>query len=109
MTEPVRAGRRKFFDLARPSRQHLLGYILIAPAVLMVAAIIVWPLVLAIDLSFQQVKIPRLGGASRPFSLSNYTWLFSSPEFWLSCWVTLKLVVVVTAGSVAVGLQAHEY
>ncbi|CUX49491.1 MULTISPECIES: carbohydrate ABC transporter permease [Rhizobium/Agrobacterium group] len=105
MTEPVRAGRRKFFDLARPSRQHLLGYILIAPAVLMVAAIIVWPLVLAIDLSFQQVKIPRLGGASRPFSLSNYTWLFSSPEFWLACWVTLKLVVVVTAGSVAVGLS----
>jgi len=97
--------RRKLFDLARPSRQHLLGYILIAPAVLMVAAIIVWPLILAIDLSFQQVKIPRLGGASRPFSVANYTWLFSSDEFWLACWVTAKLVVVVTIGSLLVGLS----
>jgi multiple sugar transport system permease protein len=98
------AGRRKFFDLARPSRQHLLGYILIAPAVLMVAAIIVWPLFVAVDLSFQQVKIPRLGAAGKPFSVANYRWLFSSQEFWLACWVTLKLVVVVTAGSVVVGL-----
>lgn len=97
--------RRRIFDLARPSRQHLLGYILIAPAVLMVAAIIVWPLILAIDLSFQQVKIPRLGGASRPFSVANYTWLFGSDEFWLACWVTAKLVVVVTIGSLLVGLS----
>jgi multiple sugar transport system permease protein len=70
----------------------------------MVAAIIVWPLFVAVDLSFQQVKIPRLGAAGKPFSVANYRWLFSSQEFWLACWVTLKLVVVVTAGSVVVGL-----
>jgi multiple sugar transport system permease protein len=28
--------RAKFLDLARPSRQHLMGYILLAPAVLLV-------------------------------------------------------------------------
>jgi len=104
VTDTPVVGHRKFLDLARPSRQHLLGYILIAPAVLMVAAIIVWPLFVALDLSFQQVKIPRLGAAGKPFSLANYRWLFNSREFWLACWVTLKLVVVVTAGSVLVGL-----
>ncbi|WP_312794606.1 sugar ABC transporter permease [Tianweitania sp.] len=104
VTDTSITSRRKFFDLARPSRQHLLGYILIAPAVLMVAAIIVWPLFVAIDLSFQQVKIPRLGAAGKPFSFANYQWLLNSQEFWLACWVTLKLVVVVTIGSVLVGL-----
>lgn len=97
--------RHRFLDLARPSRQHLVGYILLAPAVLLVAAIIVWPLMLAIDLSFQQVKIPRMGAARGAFSTANYVWLFNSPEFWLACWVTLKMVVVVTAGSLLVGLS----
>lgn len=96
--------RRRFLDLARPSRQHLLGYILLAPAVLLVIAIILWPLVLAVDLSFQEVKIPRMGAARKPFSLENYHWLFSSSEFWMACWVTLKLVLVVTAGSLVVGV-----
>ena len=105
MTDIDRSARRKFFDLARPSRQHLLGYILIAPAVLMVSAIIIWPLIMAVDLSFQQVKIPRIGAASKPFSLANYKWLFASDEFWLAVWVTLKMVVVVTIGSVLVGLS----
>lgn len=100
---PVSRGR--FLDLARPSRQHLVGYILLAPAVLLVAAIIVWPLVLAVDLSFQKVKIPRMGAEGRPFSAANYVWLFNSPEFWTACWVTLKMVVTVTLGSLLVGLS----
>lgn len=99
------ASRGRFLDLARPSRQHLVGYILLAPAVLLVAAIIVWPLVLAVDLSFQEVKIPRMGAEGRPFSTANYVWLFNSPEFWTACWVTLKMVVTVTLGSLLVGLS----
>jgi multiple sugar transport system permease protein len=84
--------RGRFLDLARPSRQHLVGYILLAPAVLLVAAIIVWPLILAVDLSFQQVRLPRMGAARQPFSTVNYVWLFNAPEFWMACWVTLKMV-----------------
>ena len=38
-------------DLARPSRQHWLGYLLLAPAVLLIAAIIVYPLIVSVDLS----------------------------------------------------------
>lgn len=93
------------FDLARPSRQHLLGYILLAPAVLLVALIIVYPLFISIDLSFQNVKLARIGAARKPFTLANYERLLSSPDFWLACWVTLKLVTAVTIGSLLVGVS----
>ncbi|MFV0490317.1 MAG: carbohydrate ABC transporter permease [Pseudorhodobacter sp.] len=95
--------RGKFLDLARPSRQHLLGYILLAPAVLLVGLIVIYPLVLSVDLSLQNVKLPKPGQRA-PFSFANYEKLFSSSEFWMACWVTLKLVVAVTIGSLIVGV-----
>ncbi len=98
------AGMR-ILDLAQPSRQHLLGYILIAPAVLLVALIIIYPLIISIDLSFQDVKLPRIGADRKPFTLENYQKLFTSSEFWLACWVTLKLVTAVTLGSLLVGVS----
>ncbi|MBM3612370.1 MAG: sugar ABC transporter permease, partial [Alphaproteobacteria bacterium] len=84
-------------DLARPSRQHWLGYALLAPAVLLIAAIIVYPLFVSIDLSFQNVGIARLDRPRRPFTIANYERLFASPDFWNACWVTLKLTIVVSA------------
>lgn len=95
----------RMFDLARPSRQHLLGYILMAPAVLLVALIIIYPLIISIDLSFQNVKLPRIGAPRKPFTIANYEKLFTSPEFWQACWVTIKLVSVVTLGSLVVGVS----
>ncbi|MCC4243796.1 carbohydrate ABC transporter permease [Stappia indica] len=97
--------RVRLFDLARPSRQHLLGYILLAPAVLLVGLIIVYPLIISIDLSLQAVKLPRMGAPRAPFTTANYQKLFASSEFWMACWVTLKLVVVVTAGSLITGVS----
>ena len=97
--------RVRLFDLARPSRQHLLGYILLAPAVLLVGLIIVYPLIISIDLSLQAVKLPRMGAPRAPFTTANYQKLFASGEFWMACWVTLKLVVVVTAGSLITGVS----
>lgn len=96
---------KKFrLDLARPSRQHLLGYILLTPAVLLVALIIIYPLIISVDLSLQNVKMPRIGAARKAFTLANYEKLFTSPEFWMACWVTLKLVVTVTVGSLVTGV-----
>lgn len=97
--------RVRLFDLARPSRQHLMGYILLAPAVLLVGLIIVYPLIISIDLSLQAVKLPRIGAPRAPFTTANYERLFASSEFWMACWVTLKLVVVVTAGSLITGVS----
>jgi multiple sugar transport system permease protein len=91
-------------DLARPSRQHWLGYLLLAPAVLLIAAIIVYPLIVSVDLSFQNVGIARLDQPRRPFTTGNYERLFTSPDFWNACWVTLKLTLVVTTACFLLGL-----
>ena len=102
-TVAARPPRR--FDLARPSRQHILGYLLLAPAVLMVLLIIAYPLFISLDLSFQDVKLPRIGETRKPFTTANYQRLFASPEFWTACWVTAKLVAAVTVGSLIVGVS----
>lgn len=98
------AGGRFSIDLARPSRQHWLGYVLLAPAVLLIAAIIIYPLIVSIDLSFQNVGIARLDQPRRPFTTANYERLFTSPDFWNACWVTLKLILVVTSACFFLGL-----
>ena len=92
-------------DLARPSRQHWLGYLLLAPAVLLIAGIIIYPLFVSIDISFQNVGIARLDQPRRPFITDNYTQMFSSPDFWNACWVTLKLVLIVTTACFLLGLS----
>lgn len=94
----------RFLDLARPSRQHYLGYLLLLPAVALVALIIIYPLFVSLDLSFQKVGMATLSAPRKPFTLQNYEKLFTSPEFWTACWVTIKLVVVVTVACFAVGL-----
>lgn len=92
-------------DLARPSRQHLLGYILLTPAVLMVLLVIIYPLAVAVDLSFQDVKIPRIGSARKPFTTANYERLFASPDFWFACLTTIKFLISVTLGALLVGVS----
>jgi multiple sugar transport system permease protein len=90
--------------LARPSRQHWLGYLLLLPAVALIALVLVYPLVVSLDLSFQNVGMVSLGAPRRPFTIANYQRLFSSDEFWGACLVTLKLLVIVTSGAAAIGL-----
>ncbi|MGI9502749.1 MAG: carbohydrate ABC transporter permease [Geminicoccaceae bacterium] len=99
------AGVSKRFDLARPSRQHILGYLLLTPAVLMVLLIIAYPLIISIDLSLQDVKLPRIGETRKPFTFKNYERLFTSGEFWMACWITVKLVATVTVGALLVGVS----
>lgn len=94
----------RMFDLARPSRRHWLGYLLLAPAVLLIGAIIVYPLIVSVDLSFQNVGLARLDRPRAAFTVANYDRLFTSEDFWNACWVTLKLVVIVTAACFLLGL-----
>ncbi len=87
----------RFLDLARPSRQHWLGYLLLRLPVALVALIIVYPLFVSLDLSFQKSAWRRSAHPRKPFTLENYQKLFTSPDFWNACFVTIKLVVVVSA------------
>ncbi len=90
-------------DFSSPRHRHKLGYLLIAPALIMMAALIVFPILLSVDISFQDVKIARIGTDRKPFSFENYVWLFTSAEFYHSLWVTFKLLAVVGGAALVIG------
>jgi len=90
--------------LARPSRRHWLGYMLLAPAVLLMLAFVAYPLFVSLDISFQNVNMVRFDQPRRPFTTANYERLFASPDFWNAVIVTFKLVAVVTTCCFALGL-----
>src|SRR5690606_10973512 len=71
----------------------LLGMALIAPAVLILSAVIVYPLVSAIYLSLFSIYTPTLQGSF--VGLQNYVDVFGSKGFWFSLWTT----VIWTAGT----------
>jgi multiple sugar transport system permease protein len=78
-------------DYTIEQKEALLGYLLIAPAVLLVAAVILYPVVYNVYLSFTHVPL----SPAEPITwvgLEHYRTLFSSSEFWAA----LKTTVVFT-------------
>ncbi len=92
------------WSLWQPGNRHIFAYLLLLPAVLLTAAIIVYPILSAIDLSFQRIKIAKLGRSRAPWTLANYEELLQSPEFYQAIWVTITLVATVTILSYVIGL-----
>ena len=74
-------------------RYSLLGILLIAPTVLVFCAVIVYPLVSAIYLSFFSIYTPTLEGTW--LGLENYRTLLTKGEFWPS----LRTNLIWTAGT----------
>ena len=74
-------------------RYSLIGMALIAPTVLILTTVILYPLVSAIYLSFFSIYTPTLKGSW--VGLGNYAAILSGKYFWLSLWTT----VVWTAGT----------
>lgn len=94
----------KLPDLSSPRNAHLLGYLLLTPAVLLIGAIILYPLLLSAELSLQDVRTARIGGPRQAYTLDNYAELLTSPAFWHSAWVTFQLVTIVTTLCLLIGL-----
>ncbi|HEV7247477.1 MAG TPA: sugar ABC transporter permease [Shinella sp.] len=74
-------------------RYSLIGMALIAPTVLILTAVIVYPLVSAIYLSFFSIYTPTLKGSW--VGLGNYAAILSGKYFWFALWTT----VLWTAGT----------
>lgn len=91
-------------DFSAPRHRAKFGYLILTPAILMMAVIIVYPILLSVNISFQDVRIARIGEGSEPWMLDNYRWLFTSNEFWRACWVTVKMVLVVGGSVLVIGL-----
>jgi multiple sugar transport system permease protein len=79
-------------------RDNTLKYLLVMPAVLVVFATAIWPLIEAARLSFTVGRLNRPGSLEQYLGWENYTWaFFEEPAFWNSVWVT-ALYTVMTVG-----------
>jgi multiple sugar transport system permease protein len=71
--------------------------------VLLMAGIIVYPILLSVNISMQDVRIARIGDSGGPWTLDNYRWLFGAEQNWEAMWVTLKMIVVVSLLALGIG------
>jgi multiple sugar transport system permease protein len=83
------------------SRSPALAWLLVAPALLWLAATLGWPLIAAIDLSLQDVKV--IGSEGSYVGLDNYSGVLANADFWRAM---MKSLVWVVANAVVQTLLA---
>ncbi|MDX3313334.1 sugar ABC transporter permease [Streptomyces sp. ME08-AFT2] len=97
-TEPDRAA------LSAGARQERrLGWLLCAPAVVVMIAVTAYPIGYAIYLSLQRYDL-RFPGQAKFVGLSNYGAVLSSPFWWDAFWVTLFITVVSVVIELVLGM-----
>jgi multiple sugar transport system permease protein len=84
-------------------RDARLGLWLMSPTLLVVLAIVVFPLLWSILLSFQRMRLIQIGRADffEPLTLANYERVLGSSAFWTSLLITF----VYTFGSVVLAVS----
>lgn len=92
-TVPERMQRRELSDRA-------FAWLLIAPAVLFILVIVVWPLLETIRLSFTDATL----GGENWVGVANYTVLFADPKFWQIVGRTFYWMVLAVSLKLIVGL-----
>jgi multiple sugar transport system permease protein len=100
------ASPRKRRTLAQ--RDARLGLALISPTLLIVLAIVVFPLLWAILMSFQRLRLIEIGRADffRPLTLANFERVLASEQLWNSMAITLVYTVGSVVLSITLGLIA---
>jgi multiple sugar transport system permease protein len=91
---------------ARARRQgagldRFLPYLLLAPAVLLVLTVVVYPLVSGVETS---MHFYRFGNAIRNVGFSQYRQAFDDPEFTGAVWTTVKFVTAAVVIETTLGL-----
>ncbi len=91
-------------------RQGPFALLLIAPALALLAAVLAWPLVSGILLSFRDVRI--VGSEGPWVGLENYTKVLTSAVFWRATWLSFVWVaanaVLQTALALGAALILHQ-
>jgi multiple sugar transport system permease protein len=86
-------------------RPDLFPHALLAPSMLALAAIIFYPIVQVIILSFQNGNLLKGGAQSRPFiGLANYATAVDLSEFWASLWVSFTYALIGVVLAYVIGL-----
>ncbi len=79
-------------------KDRYLKYLLVAPAVLVVFATAVVPLIDSLQLSLRSWKLSRSNEPGPYVGFENYEWaLFEAPDMWNAVWVTSMYTVATVA------------
>jgi len=100
-TEETGPDRAALSEGARQERR--LGWLLCAPAVVVMIAVTAYPIGYAVYLSLQRYDL-RFPGQAKFVGLSNYGAVLSSPFWWDAFWVTLFITVVSVVIELVLGM-----
>jgi len=109
MTAPVpvrRVGAAPGGGLGGFVRRHRLApYLLLAPALVGIGLVLLWPLAQVVVYSFQNYGLPQVTGAApvQWVGFANFTQTFADPEFWLSLRITVLFAAVAVPLTLVVG------
>lgn len=85
------------------SRAGRLPYLLVAPSLLTLVVVGLYPFLYMLMLSFRRLNFRRLGTAGPFVGLENYRALFGEPVFWSSLGTTALIVLVAVPVEIALG------
>ena len=85
------------------SKERRLGILLVLPTIILIGAVVIYPIIYNIILSFQKVSL-NPHRPSKFIGLTNYINLFSDADFFKSLIITIAYVIVTVLGSTIVGL-----
>jgi ABC-type sugar transport system permease subunit len=100
---PLRRARVRAATFVR--RHKLAPYLLVLPALIGIALVLLWPLIQVAIYSFQNYGLPQVTGAMpiEWVGLANFTTTFKDPEFWLSLRVSVLFALVAVPITLVVG------
>jgi ABC-type sugar transport system permease subunit len=86
-------------------RHRLAPYLLLAPALVGMGLVLLWPLIQVVVYSFQNYGLPQINGVAPTqwVGFANFTQTFTDPEFWLSLRITVLFAAVAVPLTLLVG------
>jgi multiple sugar transport system permease protein len=91
-------------DRLRDPSEKTLGFMLLAPAFLLLALIVVYPIGKLIFNSFFDLRLSGGTGAYKFVGFENYLLVFKDHDFWNATWNTVLITLITVPGALVVGL-----
>ena len=92
------------FDRLRDPSERTLGVMLLAPAFLLLALIVVYPIGKLIFNSFFDLRLSGGSGTYKFVGFENYLLVFKDRDFWNATWNTVLITLITVPGALVVGL-----
>ena len=102
--QETRRGRRRKPQLSEGAKaERRLGWLLCAPAVIVMLAVTAYPVIYAVWLSLERYNL-ELPKEVKFVGFANYGAVLSSPYWWQALWVTVIITVVSVAITLVLGM-----